>query len=351
MLNQMVSPVVANCWFHHNATCADPDCAGGAIYNGFSDAIIQDCVFSFNSAASGGAVTSLGGNPTFTGCTFDHNSAAPYSGGAVYNSGGEPTFEGCVFQWNTAQMNGGAVVDYGSEAAFTSCLFDSNSATGGSGGGIFNYEVATTTIDDSWFQNNSAGNAGGGIGIAGGADVAVTGSSMVSNEASSGGGVHCDLSTFTLENCELVGNEPHEVGTIFVDGLISSCTMTGWGATIPTSGINNTGMADIEVTNTIIWGYDDLPISSNASTLPNVHHSLIQGSFPGVDILSTDPLFVDLSSADASLQPGSPCIDSGDGLTAPLLDHDGNPRVDDPGAPNTGNGPPWIDIGAHEYWP
>jgi len=51
------------------------------------------------------------------------------------------------------------------------------------------------------------------------------------------------------------------------------------------------------------------------------------------------------------LQPGSPCIDAADGTVAPEFDFLGNARVDDPGSPNTGLGPPWADIGAFEYQP
>jgi len=55
---------------------------------------------------------------------------------------------------------------------------------------------------------------------------------------------------------------------------------------------------------------------------------------------------------DLHLDAGSPCIDAGDGDSAPETDIDGNPRVDDPATPNSGAGTPnYTDMGAYEYQP
>ena len=82
-----------------------------------------------------------------------------------------------------------------------------------------------------------------------------------------------------------------------------------------------------------------------------VTHSLVEDGWEGDGNIDGDPLFTDAENGDFSLLPGSPCIDAADGEVAPEFDIDGNPRVDDPGSPNTGIGPPWADMGAYEHQP
>ncbi len=68
------------------------------------------------------------------------------------------------------------------------------------------------------------------------------------------------------------------------------------------------------------------------------------------DNIDSQPLFVDATNDDFHLQSISPCVDSGDGSVAPLTDIEGVTRNDDGnGLNNTGNGPPWVDMGAYEY--
>jgi hypothetical protein len=52
---------------------------------------------------------------------------------------------------------------------------------------------------------------------------------------------------------------------------------------------------------------------------------------------------------DLHLGAGSPCIDAADASSGPKRDAGGGYRYDDPAAPNTGNGPPWADMGALEH--
>ena len=60
-----------------------------------------------------------------------------------------------------------------------------------------------------------------------------------------------------------------------------------------------------------------------------------------IQVMTTDPLFVDETNGDYHLQAGSPAIDAGYTFGAPLVDGDGEER-------------PWgtaVDLGADEYHP
>jgi hypothetical protein len=65
--------------------------------------------------------------------------------------------------------------------------------------------------------------------------------------------------------------------------------------------------------------------------------------------INADPLFVDRATGNYELGAGSPAIDAGRGIGAPLTDFLGRSRYDDLGMPNLGYGfPSYVDIGAFE---
>ena len=78
----------------------------------------------------------------------------------------------------------------------------------------------------------------------------------------------------------------------------------------------------------------------------------MQGGYSGTGVLDADPGFANGPAGDFHLLASSPCIDSGYGDSAPTVDLEGNPRVDDPGTPNGDYGTPgYVDRGAFEYQP
>ena len=88
------------------------------------------------------------------------------------------------------------------------------------------------------------------------------------------------------------------------------------------------------ISNSILWK-DNAPEGpeigeyQNSDPDPTVSHCDIQGGYPGIGNIDTDPLFIDSDNGDFHLQNISPCIDSGTndapGLT--LTDLEGKPRI------------------------
>jgi hypothetical protein len=74
------------------------------------------------------------------------------------------------------------------------------------------------------------------------------------------------------------------------------------------------------------------------SPLNVVSYSDVQGGFAGIGNIDADPLFVDAAGGDFALQPGSPCINTGD----PALSPDPDGSFADMGAIAFH---PWADLG------
>ena len=151
-------------------------------------------------------------------------------------------------------------------------------------------------------------------------------------------------SRHTLRNCTIVGNG--------FDGF-------GWtGAGIHGGGATLTVESSIVAFNRDGLHHEgDPPVWTFRS---NIFHNpdgqeLIWDGDPGAPQLDqngnllADPLFVDRAGGNHELDAGSPGIDSGLGIQAPLADILGRPRYDDAGMANTGGGyPSYIDRGAYE---
>ncbi|MBN1873183.1 MAG: CotH kinase family protein [Anaerolineae bacterium] len=99
------------------------------------------------------------------------------------------------------------------------------------------------------------------------------------------------------------------------------------------------GGATAIVTNTIIWRNNTDVAVRDGSSL-QMSTSIVGGGWPGTDNLDRDPLFRDPSMHNYRLREGSPAIDSGSPVGAPLLDVQGVPRPKGEG----------VDRGAYEFF-
>jgi len=110
-----------------------------------------------------------------------------------------------------------------------------------------------------------------------------------------------------------------------------------------TSGIYKTQGNNPSISNCVIWNCNDDLYNCSAT------YSCIEDGDAGTGNISGYPLFVDVNNDNYRLDRNSPCVDAGNGNTAPATDMDGQVRIDIPEIPNTGTGTPnYTDIGAYE---
>lgn len=132
---------------------------GSALTITTGNVTINNTVFSCNSRiVAGGAVRILGGNITFTGCTFDGNLTNSASGGALSIEAATVSMESTVFTCNTANVNtqddGGAIdLKNSGTLSLDNCYFTGNVAK--DRGGAIHASGATLYISNSTFTNNS----------------------------------------------------------------------------------------------------------------------------------------------------------------------------------------------------
>ncbi|MBC7835267.1 MAG: right-handed parallel beta-helix repeat-containing protein [Phycisphaerales bacterium] len=336
---------------------------GGGAWVLTSSCTIRNCIFSGNSAGRGGGLYNRdGASPTITDCTFTAN-VASVSGGGVFNASssnpvllrctisGNLAFDGggmscvlgaqssateCTFADNFAQNDGGGLVMIGSEAFFDRCTISGNHAA--SGGGVHVTDFIAPNFHNCVISGNNATGPGGAVSALYGS-ITITGCDLSGNTAVSGGGVQSYSSIVTVTNSTLAGNTAVGAlgGALRVDSDFS---------------VNDA----VLVKNCILSPDNSSPQILVTSGLVEISSSMVTGGFEGPGNITADPMF-----EPGTRRPGaaSPCIDAGsnDALEAvqPALTSDlgGAPRaVDDPAAPDTGQGtPPIVDMGAYERQP
>ena len=152
---------IRNCRFINNFAGVH----GGAIYDLRSDASIDNCYFSGNSADNAGAIKQWEAGTIIDQCIFDGNEATGFNfgGGAILSDGGagQPPYgsiTNCLFVNNTSDVNGGAISYHNRYPTITNSTFADNVANQDglsyTGGAIYN-NVSAPTIKNCIFWDDS----------------------------------------------------------------------------------------------------------------------------------------------------------------------------------------------------
>jgi hypothetical protein len=324
-------------------TTAPNDNGGGLKITAGSPAI-ANCTFRNNIARNGGGIGTANASPQISQSQFHFNGASSDlyekgGGGAIWAGSGAVVIDDCLFSGNTAQ-DGGAVFIGSAGAIISGSEFRGNYA--GNGASFFTDDCQGCVVQRSVFDANTA-NSGGAAGFFGG-EVTFE-SCLFSNNTASifGGAMWIDATSMDIDavNCTFADN---------------SAELDGGAVYYFSFGFNTYDM--LGLTNSVFWGNTPDQLFKTADSWDDpegadarVQYSVVQGGAAGEGNIDADPLFVQPGAGDFRLASGSPCIDAADGTSAATHDFDGLSRVDDPSSPNSGLGPPWADMGAHEYQP
>ncbi len=246
-------------------------------------------------------------NSTLDGFTITRGYSA-FSGGGMYNAGTAPVVANCIFSNNRAYSDGGGIANNSASPTVINCDFVDNEALNGYGGAIGTY-LGSPTVSGCVFSGNTAKFDGGALHNTGGAPT-FTNCQITDNTAVKGSAANNDNSAVLFTNCTFTGNIASAGGSA-IYGNIAGPTLK----------------------NCIAWGDTVAEITGAAAT---VTYSCVQGGHTGTGNISTNPLFV---SGFATLQAGSPCIDTGTASGAPATDLLGLSRPAGAG----------YDMGAFEY--
>ena len=270
----------------------------GGIFNK-GEAIIIDNIIRGNSTNRDGAgIASFSGNPVIANNqiisnTITQSAYACGDGGGIYVEQGEPVIHQNMIISNTIVCSG---------------------SSSQSGGGIYNREgnpiISSNIIADNRVSVAQGVAAGGGLYSFGGKP-RILNNTIVGNSAngalrSSGGGVYLYNQQFYDFRTETWSENNFTFhNNIVVNNIVAGADGVGGGIfSEPNIGRPNLDYNDV-------WNNTGGDYS---------------GIAPGAHDISADPLFVNESSSDYHLAPGSPCIDTGDFIYRGADDFDGDPR-------------------------
>jgi len=236
---------------------------GGGMINDSVSPTIANCIFTDNSASGpqaygcGGGMYNTNASPTVTNCTFTNNTARYNGGGMGSESSSAPTVTRCTLTNNTAGNGGGMS---GGDA--TNCTFTNNTASGsgdnGYGGGKCNGNATNCT-----FTNNTAARTGGGL-----AGDSATSCTFTGNTGGGMSGSTATNCTFTgnigggmfgghgaeATNCTFTGNSSDEGGGMLWAGA-TNCTFTNNTASQNGGGLAVGNATNCTFTNNTAGGY------------------------------------------------------------------------------------------------
>ena len=271
---------------------------GGGIMSVASGVDIHNLTLTDNIGVTlGGGLFNMGyslENPEgFTGFTIDggiiSGNEGYYGGGMSLFAGADPVLKNLEISNNHGISAGGGVHMDNATPLITNCLIKENVSP--EGGGVFAFNSETyPIIENTVFELNES-NEGGGIYYKNSLGGILKNSLFINNYSYQyTGGVSIDNGTVEIINCTITGNSAQ------VDGGIAA-----WGG-------------NANIINSIIW--DNQPSSiavydGYQSEIDMNYSNTDDEGWEGGQNISIDPLYVDTTANNYSLQIESPCIDAG----------------------------------------
>ncbi len=295
--------ILKHCNLKNNVSFGD----GGAVYmaNGAEHARIEQCVFENNFSFGSGGAIAFKKTQARVSDTYFLNNKAQNSGGAIFTSRDKTNILYNIFKGNEALENGGALmIDFESKARILDNIFQENVALN-NGGAIQTGSNSASFIQKNRFSNNVAYMYGGAINVDDfGFPLNISNNLIYSNSAKFGGA----LALFNT--------------SVFVYGntIVQNTAIAG-------AAVFMSAEAPVSFSGNILYynaSPDSFQVLVKSGTFPpNIQYCCIQNGVNSVrlasedeeiksywmDIIDTNPLFVELSAFDFKLQESSPCID------------------------------------------
>jgi len=320
------SVTLENCSFSQNSA-RDEWGGGGAIFvTGVSILNINDCEFSKNSAAAGGAILN-GYEDTIVivNSNFEKNSAHKWGGAIFTNASASFTIENCIFTENNANWHGGAIhINWESSPTITNSIFYQNKAgSGGGGGAIWIQPGCFPYITNCTFSRNSAEWKGGAILIGTDSIPTITNCIFWEDNAPQGPEIiksHDDVPDPEVNYCDIQGGYPG-TGNINADPLFvdpvngdlhiqpgSPCIDKGSSEGAPNvdfeGDIRPWGAGFDMGADEFVPGYIEVTLDIKPGSYPNSINLKSRGKVP-VAILTTDDFDADNVDPDTCLFAGA----------------------------------------------
>jgi len=268
--------------------------------------IVQDSTYITNTIIdanqNGTAVKFINGEDSLS-CLNGFTITGSYNAdnGGVYCFGSNPILKNLIVSGNNAFFNGGGISCYNADPTIINVVIKNNTVTMVDGGGFFCTEGSKPTLINVSIYNNSAGMFGGGFACWSNSQPSLYNVDIHDNSADQCGGVYCHNSIVFITNATICHN--------------SSVMHHN------SSGIYSVYMANVYVTNCIIWDNWPAEIQTNIGGSITITYSDIKDGWSGTGNIDSDPLFADPQNGDFHLTwanfpipdlTKSPCIDTGD---------------------------------------
>ncbi|MEM7036967.1 MAG: T9SS type A sorting domain-containing protein [Bacteroidota bacterium] len=231
---------------------------------------------------------------------------------------------------------------------------DGNGGSGSlGGGGISGAQTTSFPIIANCILYHNSSDRGGAMDFVFDRAVIVNCEFYGNHSRQNGGVLTFSDGTLYMINCVMSGNSANFGGAIYLSGgalgsaathecWLHYCTFAGNHANQAGGAITTAGTPTATVYNSIFWGNTAGLVAPNiyetsVDDTVYIHNAVVEGGYPGIDVVQFDPMFVDADGPDdmlgtpddnLRLQAGSNSIDAGDLTWIPNdtadIDYDGN---------------------------